>query len=412
MLKISWIAVCSLPVACSFGTGARESEWSGLDGVNEADCTPWPMREQDISVDRIFALGGKNPLWIVKTRERNGSVSNLLVEGFPRGADDLAAEKVKNLGARSIVGAAARGRDAIILVDESGGVDLIDATGKDIKVTRHAKLQQEVSSVTVSPQADMVMLAARSIDEDSFGAADPEATLKSAQASGKTQPAPNKHQGGELSIALWAPTGDMKSVDLPVTMRGVESPTILGSADGKVRLAFLSQEKDPATRSLVIAEVSASGLADRGKIPVKSGYLAGVDGVWQKPGTLIAYLDGNSLEGKSSLNIHYQTEEGSSGGWTKSFPLGDVHASPPRVVPLAGGNLVIMTKWVDGESTVATYSIVGDQVQERPHQGVFATGSAIVSAAPVAAGKTLAILVRSRVDDKTTHQLCMVKSPM
>jgi hypothetical protein len=91
--------------------------------------------------------------------------------------------------------------------------------------------------------------------------------------------------------------------------------------------------------------------------------------------------------------------------WENVFPLEDVHVSEPIWLTAGGSNWAVILKWVDEESTLATYKVGPGNASPPRASGIFAKGSRLVD--------TFAdedddpwVIVRSRNKDGWDFQVC------
>ncbi len=143
-------------------------------------------------------------------------------------------------------------------------------------------------------------------------------------------------------------------------------------------------------------------------IPTKVTYQIESFATYLRDGNFhLAYVDGDSLVGESSLKVTKAALEGGSPSvkWTRQSSLRNVHVTEPVFVNSKKGLELLVLKWVDEESTIARYMVTAEGIGKPTYAGVFKRGSRIMEAFSVDAGRAFAI-TRSKGSDNWDFLVC------
>ena len=124
-------------------------------------------------------------------------------------------------------------------------------------------------------------------------------------------------------------------------------------------------------------------------------------------GFYFAAITGDSMVGQGVLHAGIVTvsQDAPSWGWRKELGLPDVHVSEPVWIPSAGGPILTVMKWLDGEATMAVFRATSTALDIRKDRGVHPKGSIVISGVEPSEG-LLATIVRNKKDDLWHYSIC------
>ncbi len=139
-------------------------------------------------------------------------------------------------------------------------------------------------------------------------------------------------------------------------------------------------------------------------MPVESGAVLGV-----VEGFFVVAVTGDSLVGKAQIETAFFRRGSSNATWTNTARLPHTHLGYPTLVAGNEPGMVILLvpKWVDRETTIGTYRLSSERLEDQGNQGVLPDVSAIVASGHTTRG--IAIMVRSRDKEKWRFTLCEMK---
>ncbi|NRA44429.1 MAG: hypothetical protein HRU09_05685 [Oligoflexales bacterium] len=98
-------------------------------------------------------------------------------------------------------------------------------------------------------------------------------------------------------------------------------------------------------------------------------------------GFYLAYFEGDSLVGQARLHIgNYLISNGKAElVWLKTFPMDHIHVGDLEWVELENDKVQLhFLKWLDGEATLASFSLAQSEVIPLENKGVFPSGSTLM----------------------------------
>jgi hypothetical protein len=160
---------------------------------------------------------------------------------------------------------------------------------------------------------------------------------------------------------------------------------ILPIGDGsKVLIAWAEQQKTKTTSSLFLKINEVDGASKLSSPPktIKIALQSEVES-WRvtafRGGLLLAVVDGDSLVGQAVLRVAYVdwSDGVASLKWVKDSPLINEHVSLPNWVVTRKDAHLLLPKWVEEDSTIATYTVGGDGIEKTSASGAFKKGTKV-----------------------------------
>ena len=118
------------------------------------------------------------------------------------------------------------------------------------------------------------------------------------------------------------------------------------------------------------------------------------------------YVDGDSLIGQTKLKVTFLKWEngGPNINWTKAITVENIHMTAPVLVSTLGSLKILMTNWMDEESTVAHYLVEDGEFSFVNYYGVFVQGAQIQAA--FSREGRLFSLIREKTKEQWAYSLC------
>ncbi len=393
-----------LVVACGFifgCTGLRKvetiSKWDALQSAAKADCAPWPMQKQDLGIYDLRLFDGEKPHFLARIMGRDAIQG---WKGAPFAFDpEVNAKDVRavQLGARPVIlggGSSAQGAFTIVANQDSGRTAQIEVRTFPDNIVRRRYQNLGITVVdgfALPVQAALWMAVKVHSSEKSIEEV-PVRILHLSQSEGEAK-------------------ATIKTANVPM---GTEFPALLTSAKGDS--AQLVWRKEKGTKSeFFYSRLGADGSYATPtplNIPVSmqvESWAAASFG----SNILLAIVDGDSLVGQASLKLVRFEPAGKSGAevkWVKTKSLLNEHVSDPVIASGPNGAYVLLPKWLDEESTIATYRLGIEAVESQPVAGIFPKGIRLVGASISQDGKKLFAIVRSRAKVGWNFQVCRLES--
>ncbi len=366
---------------CTMFDGAKiESKWSVLQNVEAVSCDSWPLRVRDIGITGIkpvIKADGSFEGFLASVVDRKGA-SNHYYAAFD-GSTSLDEDDFDSLdfGASSVV---------------VGGI-VDDQPMAGILVASASKPRFEFRNI-----ANNVIKHSASISDEPF--IEGELSLAS--------------KGGW--IGMRTPNDQLKIAHM-VTGTGKFDLKMVGGLFEDVQI--IHRESDGAALTVwqvgadqfKVRQVAANG--DKSKtfrIPLSiEDQIESWTAIGYASGFYLVYTDGDSLIGQTSLKVSFFRWEGDAGpivSWTKSIAVNDTHMNKPIARIVRGQLNVLMTNWVDAESTIARYKISGEQLAFDRYYGVFKQGAQIQSLFQEEPQGALFALIREKTSSRWAYKLC------
>ena len=141
----------------------------------------------------------------------------------------------------------------------------------------------------------------------------------------------------------------------------------------------LNLETNPITNTFKLQSLQA-------KAPIKLELptTSGVENwsIHQHPnGIYLAYFEGDSLVGQARLHIvNYQVSKSKVELiWLKTFPMDHIHVGDLEWIDMKNHKTQLhFLKWLDGEATLASFSLAQNEVIPLENKGVFPSGSTLM----------------------------------
>jgi hypothetical protein len=380
----SLVSVLAL-IGCVTAEEAPKSEWKGLGDVEKVDCAKWPLGEKDLGVNSVGFLDTKPQSLISTGRLRTSATVNYLTDFKGRANLDVDDLRRVDLGRTAVVlGTARMGTSSFLAVSvrtKNGRKLELRSTKDNIVRGSLDGFPSELASGSIVNVAGGFWVGLKEHEEKSsvwyVGVASGKLTLRSYP---------------ELNLRV-----------LPIILPVRDEPQAwLLSYDA---LAAGQKRNDV----FVMQKLSTEGVAGnerRLEVPVDSAVES-----WSASGAsgrfLLAWVDGDSMVGEAKMRlgeivIDYEAPRLA---WENVFPLEDVHVSEPIWLTAGGSNWAVILKWVDEESTLATYKVGISNASPPRASGIFPKGSRLVDAFSDDDDDPW-VIVRSRKKESWDFQVC------
>ncbi len=378
--KILVIATLNaLLIGCSFGKSSTKSDWIVLENADSVACSAWPKREKDLDISDI-SFHPSASSFLVKGTNRNTSryVYDLKFDDDedvdPQGRANFEIGRSAQVAGVVKVG----GADHFVVFEDRQGKTNVEFRNASSNVVELSFVMTDrlLSPINVYASRFGVWISYKNADQFvRFVFVDSRA--------GK----------------------DAKPVIAPLNFNEIPKVNILDS-DGTIVLTTVA---DRQKTKFNVVTVDVSGKASTAmSIPTKVTYEIESFATYLRDGNFyLAYVDGDSLVGESSLKVTKAALEGGSLSvkWTRQSSLRNVHVTEPVFVNSKKGLELLVLKWVDEESTIARYMVTAEGIGKPTYAGVFKRGSRIMDAFSVDAGRAFAI-TRSKGTDNWEFLVC------
>lgn len=374
-------ALIALLFGCSFGKSDTKSNWIVLENTDTVACSEWPKREKDLDISEISFQPSASS-FLVKGTNRNTS----------RFTYDLKFDDDEDVDPQDRANFEI-GRSAQV----AGLVKIGAATNFVVFEDRQGKTQVEFRNtasnvVELSFAMDERQLTPLAIYPSNFGV-----WISYKNADQVVRFVFVDHRAGKNAKPVFA------------TLKFPDSPKVnVSETDGTIVLTTVGDAKK-AKFSVFTIDVTGK-TSEAMAVPAKVTYqIESYTTYFDNENVYIAFVDGDSLVGESSLKVlKAGIESGSvSAKWTRQSSLRNVHVNEPVFVYSNKGLELLVLKWVDEESTIARYMVTADGLGKPTYAGVFKPGSRIMDAFSVDAGRAFAI-TRSKGSDDWEFLVCRI----
>jgi hypothetical protein len=381
---------CLLLLGCATPEESkRKSEWAELDEAGSVNCAYWPLQKADLAVNELMAVG--DPLAegiIASIRMRNSSVGHYFAPFT--GKVKLDPDDFRKLdlgrGAVPLGGFKSQGKLLLAVVQHRPTRAVLEL--------RNAETNAVVS--TVDPLPGQVSAGAILPVEGGFWLA-----LKH-----------HEQRSSVVFVSLDSAFGakairfdGLKLGAFPAIMQVQKSSDIVAVvfdsvANGKSRKEVFS-----------VAKISRTGaFTPLRQLPVKiESEIEGYSAIGYGDSFYLGYVDGDSMVGQAKLRMaKFTWNDNLSVAGEDARVLGDAHVSDPVWFHSEKELFVGVLKWIDEESTLATYKVVESKLGNPRSSGIFARGSRITERFSSKDGRNF-IAVRVRDHDMWKYRVCDLK---
>ena len=379
----------------------KKSEWVELDGVGSVNCAYWPMQKTDLGMNSLIALQGSSTHGLVASmRMRNNSSSHYYVPfdgkvkldpddiiklNLGRGAVVLGGTKVANKTLLVVIQHKStrailelrdpQSNEVIATIDNlpgqastgsihnvEGGFWLVLKHHEQRSSVMYVGVRSEARGDTTSPK-DRVSLSATRFDG-----------LKL-----RSQP--------EVLTSPGVPGAIVVIYDTTAAGKGKKEGFFVSKLDAKG--GFSPPVALPVKIELEVESFAATAHAGK--------YFLG-------------FIDGDSMIGQAKMKIaSFSWDVALTINGEDSAVLGDAHVSDPVWISSGSDLFVGALKWVDEESTLATYKVDGSTLGSSRSLGVFSKGSKITGMF-VSKDNRNFFGLRHRENDVWKFRLCAIKN--
>jgi|GEM_PF-4362702 len=388
-MKKCWLLCLLLTDYATSEDPKRKSEWADLDEAESVNCAYWPIQKQDLALNELITAGEPVAEGLVASmRMRNSSVGFYYAPfGGKVKLDPAEFRKLDfGRGALPIGGIRMHGKLLIAVVQHRQSRSVLELRS----VETNAVLS------TVEPLPGPVVSGAIFPVEGGFWLS-------------------LKHHEQSSSIGFVGL--DSAFAAKPIWYAGLKlefNPTILPihkSADA-IAVLFNAVAAGRGRKDVFsIVKVSRNGsFSDPKALTVKidaevESYSAiGFNGHYY-----LAYIDGDSMVGQAKIRTaKFSWADSPVIIGEDSRSLGDAHVSEPLWLLSENSIFVGILKWVDEESTFATYKLAQSKITGSKSSGVFAKGSRIIDRFQSKNGQNF-LVVRARDNEIWRYRLCQLK---
>lgn len=387
-IKTTFFSV--LTASCSLvGTSNHVSNWRVLEGAESISCEKWPLMEKDLGLTDLFVLKSDlGPELIAEVVKRDARKA---YRYYPfKGDIDISKGDLKEL---SIGQSKPLKGDVIGAGSNLALLRTINGNKKQVELRAVAE-NAVVSSVEINPKGYTSGAAYNTPKGLWVLLKDEDYDLNYYRVRHETSLLENKKDIDETFTNEPSFLASLKDESL----LAVEMDK-LAHDDVKFKYTILNGYDRSAVRKNM--DLSLNG-------PIESWAVAG-----SAERALLVYVEGDSMVGESDLNI--VSLENNKGvlqvQWQKKFPLPDVHISDPVLVKTTKGYKIYLLKWLDNESTLASYEVKGREVKSSKPQGVFPETTVLIDAFNYGTSEERVFGVfRSKNDHGWRYSLCKFRS--
>jgi hypothetical protein len=377
--KILVIAALNVSLlGCSFGKSDTKSDWIVLENADSVACSAWPKREKDLDISEI-SFQSSTSSFLVKGTNRNTS----------RYTYDLKFEDDEDVDPQD------RANFQIGRSAQVAGLVKIGAVDHFVVFEdRQGKTQVEFRNITTN------------VVELSFTMNERQLTPLGVYPSNFGVWISYKNADQVIRFVFVDPRAKKDAKPVFVALNFPDLPRVnLSETDGMIFLTVTDRQKTKFS----VFTIDVTGKASEAmSVSTKVAYqIESYATYFNNSNFYIAYVDGDSLVGESSLKLLKAGIEGGSvaAKWTRQSSLRNVHVNEPVFVFSKKGLELLVLKWVDEESTIARYMVTADGLGKPTYAGVFKRGSRIMDAFSVDAGRAFAI-TRSKGSDNWDFLVC------
>ena len=378
--KILVIAALNLLLfGCTLGKSNTKSDWIVLENADSVACSAWPKREKDLDISEITFQPSASS-FLVKGTNRNTSRYTYDLKfdddedvdpqdraNFEIGRSAQVAGLVKMGGANHFV----------VFEDRQGKTQVeFRNTGTNVVELSFAMNEKQLTPIGLYPSNFGVWISYKNTEQVvRFVFVD--------------------HRAGKNAKPVFA------------ALNFSDTPKVnVSETDGTIILTTVA-DRQKTKFSVVTVDVTGKA-SEAMPVTTKVTYQIESYATYFNNGSFyLAYVDGDSLVGESSLKLVKAGIEGGSvsAKWTRQSSLRNVHVNEPVFVYSKKGLELLVLKWVDEESTIARYMVTADGLGKPTYAGVFKRGSRIMDAFSVDAGRAFAV-TRSKGSDNWEFLVC------
>lgn len=377
LLTLIWLVTVT---ACTTGSGQNVvSGWAVLGQAGKTDCAIWPLRPNDMLLERVIIVPGERHGFLASVLNRESTHVHYWAPFA--GEAKLAAADFLNLelgrGAQPLGGSWIDGQAVVVVLRKGSNRASVEVR------TIHDNVVRFKADLGDLPVAEAKLI----VGPDAFWGL---LQLEGGEFRLFRLPGTLKEQQGFKWVDGFSPR---------------ERPIILPAANGAAVAVFKVGEAGKAFELHVLD--AAGGFGPPIPVDVNAqnqveSWSAKLDG----NGLYLAFVDGDSLLGTADLRVGAFDWNGSMlrPRWVKSDSMSDEHATEPVFLRTAKGLEVMVLKWIDEESTIARYFVTGGGLGKPVYSGVFPKGSRIVDG--FEEDEDAWLIVRSRGEVQWTFRLC------
>jgi hypothetical protein len=378
--KILVIAMLNaLLIGCSFGKSDTKSDWIVLEKAESVACSTWPKRAKDLEISEI-SFQTSSSSFLVKGTNRNTSRFSYELQ-FDNDEDVDPQDRANfEIGRSAQIAGLVKvgGADQFVVFEDRQGKTQVEFrnTASNTVELSFATNERQLTPLGIYPSNFGVWISYKNADQVvRFVFVD--------------------HRIGKNAKPVFS------------SLNFSDAPKVnVSEADGRI---ILTTVDDRQKTKFSIVSIDIKGKASE-KMAVTTNVTYQIESYatyFNNGNFYIAYVDGDSLVGESTLKL---VKAGIEGGavetkWTRQSSLRNVHVNEPVFVYSKKGLELLVLKWVDEESTIARYMVTADGLGKPTYAGVFKRGSRIMDAFSVDAGRAFAV-TRSKGSDNWEFLVC------
>ncbi len=373
-----------------------KSEWATLKDTAKVSCSPLPMGEEDIENRKVKLTAGNQRGFIIEALNRRGQTTYYYISlGDVLKNSSKLLKEITIVGENVLLGGFFDGKQFYYVVSNANQVEVY-SSATNVKVNQSSMGR----SVTEFPDWLEVKsgywLSLQNDEEDE-----------------KKQDDESYDQRGLLFLEKDGSGKGIKSVrkiekikfeNLPILIAKQEKESIVGIMQN------LERSKKENEISFKLKEIDVVG-------NIKNQFSASWEGAqtletrtanYFNDQYVFAFIEGDSLVGSASLKfgVLQNKENGGSIQLVATKTLEHEHIADPNWVSMNGKLHLLIPKWVDEETTVASYSFDGKNIVDEKNHGIFPTGTSLQGVFYDEVTKKIYITIRYRSNSRWQYDVC------
>jgi len=352
----------------SFGKRKVVSEWKVLENADNLTCSDWPQSPKDLNIQKIQILKGDQVGFVSEVLQRNGSKQYYFSEyegGVKIEPNDL---EDRSFGSSSLLAGGGyfdNQLQAVVVVNGEKNKSRLEIRSMKDNVIRFStadNLKNVQTASSYNTRSGLWMLYKTPQDDTS------ETELTN---SVYYVPIDSKSQKSSFE--------SFKNSSFPP-----QAQMLLPNKGQDAFVVWPSDEKDKKVFTLSMQQLQSknSQVTPTRKVDLPLRFeLESWAAAATAEGIYVAYVDGNSLVGQAVLSVAMiRWNDGAPLlNWSKESMLTNEHVSIPIWSTAKNDQLYVMLpKWVDEESTIATYKVSSQGIEEKKVKGIFEKGIRIM----------------------------------
>jgi len=363
-----FLAVTVAGCASFFGGKSRTSKWETLNDAGSVACKAWPSHPRILSLQSLRVLPGEKTGFLATVSRRSGAATEFY--GEFNGGPEVEASSIgeREFGTRAIIagGGSIKGKVHAVIIPTAKNAGSVEVRSMSDNVVRFSgkNLDTDIKSAkTYFTKKGIWVLYRAGSDEDSVE------DLRSRLAY-------LEFDGQKPELKVHANRGNEFPADAELVFTGYGQKAIV---------VWIEQQKAKTGNVIwlkmqeIDAERQIATTVKTIRLPINAEAES-----WRvvgfREGVLVALVDGDSLVGQANLRVSLvEWVDGLAAlKWVKEVSLLNEHVSIPIWAVAKRKAYLLLPKWVDEESTIATYRVGPDGIEDVGAAGIFKKGSRIM----------------------------------